>query len=89
MKAGHYGSLNVEQYGSFRIPWTANRSNQSILMEIHLDFPSVGQILDSKLKYFFYIMGRHGQLEEDVMLRKLNFKEEDDDRRRCVTAAFK
>ena len=47
-----------------RVPWTARRSNQSILKEISLE----GMMLKLKLQYFGYLMGRVDSLEKTLML---------------------
>ena len=39
-----------------RVPWTARRSNQSILMEINTEYPLEGLILKLKLQYFGYLL---------------------------------
>ena len=51
-----------------RVPWTARRSNQSILKEISLGITLVGMLLKLKLQYFGYLMGRVDSLEKTLML---------------------
>ena len=51
-----------------RVPWTARRSNQSILKEIHPGCPLEGMMLKLKLQYFGYLMPRVDSLEEFLML---------------------
>ena len=51
-----------------RVPWTARRSNQSILKEINPGIPLEGMMLKLKLQYFGYIMGRVDLLEKTLML---------------------
>ena len=54
-----------------RVPWTARRSNQSILMEISPGFSLVGLMLKLKLQYFGYLMRRADSLEKALMLGKI------------------
>ena len=51
-----------------RVPWTARRSNQSILKEISLGISLEGLILKLKLQYFGHLMGRVDSLEKTLML---------------------
>ena len=53
-----------------RVPWTARRSNQSILKEISFEYSLQGLMLRLKLQYFGYLMQRADSLEKTVMLRK-------------------
>ena len=52
-----------------RVPWTARRSNQSILKEISPGCSLEGMMLRLKLQYFGYLMRRVDSLEKTVMLR--------------------
>ena len=52
-----------------RVPWTARRSNQSILKEISPGISLEGMMLKLKLQYFGHIMGRFDSLEKTLMLR--------------------
>ena len=52
-----------------RVPWTARRSNQSILKEISPGCSSEGLMLKLKLQYFGYLMRRVDSLEKSLMLR--------------------
>ena len=54
-----------------RVPWTARRSNQSILKEINPDYSLEGLMLKLKLQYFGHLMGRAGSLEKTLMLGKI------------------
>ena len=54
-----------------RVPWTAKRSNQSILKEISPEYSLEGQILKLKLRYFGHLMWRTDSLEEILMLGKI------------------
>ena len=53
-----------------RVPWTARRSNQSILKEINPEYSLEGQMLKLKFQYFGYLMRRTDSLEKTLMLRK-------------------
>ena len=54
-----------------RVPWTARRSNQSILKEISPEYSLEGLMLKLKLQYFGHLMGRTDLLEKTLMLRKI------------------
>ena len=54
-----------------RVPWTARRSNQSILKEICPDYSLEGLILKLKLQYFGYLMWRTDSLEKTLTLGKV------------------
>ena len=51
-----------------RVPWTARRSNQSILKEFSPEYSLEGQMLKLKLQYFGYLMQRTDSLEKTLML---------------------
>ena len=51
-----------------RVAWTARRSNQSILKEIHLGISLEGMMLKLKLQYFGHLMRRVDSLENTLML---------------------
>ena len=51
-----------------RVPWTARRSNQSILKEISPGISLEGMMLKQKLQYFGHLMGRVDSLEKTLML---------------------
>ena len=51
-----------------RVPWTARRSNQSILKEISPECSLEGKMLKLKLQYFDYLMARVDSLEKTLML---------------------
>ena len=57
-----------------RVPWTAWRSNQSILKEINLEYSLEGLMLKLKLQYFGHLMQRAESLEETLMLGKTEGK---------------
>ena len=54
-----------------RVPWTARRSNQSILKEISPGCSLEGLMLKLKLQYFGHLMGRVGSLGKTLMLGKI------------------
>ena len=54
-----------------RIPWTAKRSNQSILKEINPEYSLEGQMLKLKLQYFGNLMQRANSLEKILILGKI------------------
>ena len=54
-----------------RIPWTARRSNQSILKEINPEYSLEGLMLKLQLQYFGHLMQRANSLEKTLMLGKI------------------
>ena len=54
-----------------RVPWTARRSNQSILKEISPEYSLEGLMLKLKLQYFGHLMRRTESLEKILMLGKI------------------
>ena len=54
-----------------RVPWTARRSNQSILKEISPEYSLEELTLKLKLQYFSYLMRRPDSLEKTLMLAKI------------------
>ena len=62
--------------GLLKIPWTARRSNQSILKEISPQYSLEGLMLNLKLQYFGHLMQRTESLEKTLILGKI------EDRRR-------
>jgi len=54
-----------------RVPWTARRSNQSILKEISPEYSLEGLMLKLKLQYFGHLMGRADSFEKTLMLGKI------------------
>ena len=54
-----------------RVPWTARRSNQSILKEINPEYSFEGPMLKLKLQYFGHLMWRANSLEKTWMLGKI------------------
>ena len=54
-----------------RVPWTARRSNQSILKEISPEYSLEGLMLKLKFQYFRHLMQRTDSLEKTLMLGKI------------------
>ena len=54
-----------------RVPWTARRSNQSILKEISPEYSLEGLMLKLKLQYFGHLMRRTTSFEKTLMLGKI------------------
>ena len=54
-----------------RVPWTARRSNQSILKEINPEYSLERLMLKLKLQYFGHLMGRADSLAKTLMLGKI------------------
>ena len=54
-----------------RVPWTARRSNQSILKEVSPEYSLKGLMLNLKLQYFSHLMWRINSLEKTLMLGKI------------------
>ena len=57
-----------------RVPWTAKRSNQSILKKINLEYSLEGLMLRLRLQYFGYLMPRADSLEKALILGKIEAK---------------
>ena len=53
------------------VPWTAKRSNQSILKEISAEYSLEGLMLKLRLQYFGHLMGRTNSFEKTLMLGKI------------------
>ena len=73
-KAGHQGIDALELWcwrRLLRVPWTARRSNQSILKEINPEYSLEGLMLKQKLRYFGHLMRRAYLLEKTLMLGKI------------------
>ena len=54
-----------------RVPWTARRSNQSILKEVNPEYSLEGLMLKLKLQYFGHLIRRANSLEKTLMLGKI------------------
>ena len=61
-----------------RVPWTARRSNQSILKEISPEYSLEGLMLKLRLQYFSHLMRSADSLEKTVMLGKIEDRGEGD-----------
>ena len=62
----------IDAFGEdLRVPWTARRSNQSILKEICPEYSLEGLMLQLKLQYFGHLMRRTDSLEKTLMLGKI------------------
>ena len=57
-----------------RVPWTARRSNQSILKEINPEYSLKGLMLKLKLQYFGHMMQRSDSLEKTLVMGKMKGK---------------
>ena len=64
-----------------RVPWTARRSNQSILKEINPEYSLEGVILKLKLQYFGHLMQRAHSFEKTQMLGKIEGREKSEPQR--------
>ena len=63
-----------------RVPWTARKSNQSILKESSPEYSLEGLMLKLKFQYFGHLMQRTDSLEKTLMLGKTEAGGEGDDR---------
>ena len=54
-----------------RVPWTAKRSNQSILKEIRPEYSLEGLMLKLKLQYSVHLLQRTDSFEKTLMMRKI------------------
>jgi len=59
-----------------RVPWTARRSNQSIVKEISPEYSLEGLMLKLKFQYFGHMIQRAGSLEKTLMLERLRARGE-------------
>ena len=64
----------------FRVPWTARKSNQSILKKISPEYSLEGLMLKLKLQYFDHLMQRTDSFEKTLILGRLSAGGEGDDR---------
>ena len=60
--------------GVLRVPWTAKRSNQSVLKEISPEYSLEGLMVKLKLQYFGHLMQRADSLEKILMLGKIEVR---------------
>ena len=63
--------LNCGDGEDLRVPWTARRSNQSILKEISPEYSLGGPMLKLKLQYFGHLMRRTDSFEKTLILGKI------------------
>ena len=63
--------LNCGVREDLRVPWTAKRSNQSILKELNPEYSLEGLMLKLKLQYFGHLMPRADSSEKTLMLGKI------------------
>ena len=61
-----------------RVPWTARRSNQSILKEINPEYSLEGLMQKLKLQYFGHLMQRADSVENTLILGKIEVGDGDD-----------
>jgi len=54
----------------FRVPWTSERSNQSVIKDINPEYSLEGMLLKLKLQYFGHLMGRVDSLEKTLVIGK-------------------
>ena len=67
-----------------RVPWTARRSNQSVLKEINLEYSLEGLMLKLKLQYFGHLMRRADSLEKTLLLGKIEGRRREQQRMRWL-----
>ena len=67
--------LNYGAGNDSRVPWTARRSNQSILKEINPEHSLEGLMVKLKLQYFGHLRGTTNSLEKTLMLGNIEGKE--------------
>ena len=63
-------TVKLKRRRLFRVPWTAKRSNQSILIEINPEYSLEGLMLKQKPQYLDHLMERADSLEKTLMLGK-------------------
>ena len=66
----------------WRVPWTARKSNQSMIKGISPEYSLEGLMLKLKLQYFYHLMGNTDSLEKTLMLGKIEGRREGGDRGR-------
>ena len=71
-----------------RVPWTAGRSNQSILKEISPEYSLEGLMLKLKLQYLGHLMWRTDSLEKTLMLGKIEGRRSGQQRTRWLVASL-
>ena len=71
IKKAEHEELMILNCGLLRVPWTARRSNQSIIKEINPEYSLEELILKLKLQYFGHLMQKANSLEKTLMLGKI------------------
>ena len=71
VKKAEHRRIDAFELWCWRVPWTARRSNQSILKEINPGISLEGMMLKLKLQYFGHLMRRVDSLEKTLMLGKI------------------
>ena len=75
IKKAEHGRIDASELWCWRrllrVPWTARRSNQSILKEISAEYSLEGLMLKLKLQYFGYLMRRTDSLEKTLNMGKI------------------
>ena len=71
-------------YNVLRVPWTARRSNQSILKEISPEYSLEGLMLKLKLQYFGHLMQRTDSLHKKLRLGKIEGKRKGQQKKRWL-----
>ena len=74
LKKAECRRIDVFELRCWRVPWTARRSNQSILKEINSEYSLEGPMLRLKLHYFGHLMRRAYSLEKTLMLGKIKVR---------------
>ena len=84
IKKAEHGRIDASELWCWRrllrVPWTARRSNQSILKEINLEYLLEGLTLKLQIPYFCHLMWKATSLEKTLMLGKTEGKGEEDSR---------
>ena len=89
VRVGPYRKLSAEELMLFelwcwrrllRVPWTARRSNQSVLNKISPEYSLEVLMLKLKLQFFGHLMGRTDSLEKTLMLGKIEGRKRRADR---------
>ena len=78
IKKAEHQRIDTYELRLLRVPWTAWRSNQSILKEISPEYLLEELMLKLKLQYFSHLMRRTGTLEKTLMLGKTEGRRRDD-----------
>ena len=95
MRAGPYKKAEHWRIDAFelwcwrrlpRVPWTARRSNQSILREINPDHSLEGLMLKLKLQYFGHLMQTADSFKKSLMLGKIEGRRRKNQRMRCLNS---